>query len=93
MGPAMAPSISALELEILCKLVNGEAVSLSSRHRLRLELAGVIREGAQGIVVTADERRLASQKPVDSTAGPASAAKPALDKRGRRKPHQRRSVF
>ena len=89
----MSPTITALELEILCKLVNGEAVSLSSRHRLRLELAGVIQEGARGIVVTADGRRLVSQTPVDSTAGPAAAATPALDKRGRRMPHQRRSVF
>jgi hypothetical protein len=89
----MAPTLSALELEILCKLVNGEAVSLSSRHRLRLELAGVIREGAQGIVVTADGRRLASQKPADSAVNPAAASEPALDKRGRRMPHQRRSVF
>jgi len=89
----MSPTITALELEILSKLVNGEAVSLSSRHRLRLELAGVIQEGARGIVVTADGRRLVSQTPVDSTAGPAAAATPALDKRGRRMPHQRRSVF
>jgi hypothetical protein len=89
----MSPTITALELEILCKLVNGEAVSLSSRHRLRLELAGVIQEGAHGIVVTADGRRLVSQTPVDSTAGPAAEATPALDKRCRRMPHQRRSVF
>jgi hypothetical protein len=30
------------ELEILRKLVNGEAVSLSSQLRIRLELAGAI---------------------------------------------------
>ena len=39
-----------LELDLLRKLVNGEAVSLSSQVRLRLEMAGVLRDGASGIV-------------------------------------------
>jgi hypothetical protein len=89
----MAPTLSTLELEILVKLVNGESVSLSSRHRLRLELAGVIREGAQGIVVTADGRRLAHKKPSSATDSPPPAIKLAVDKRGRRMPHRRKSVF
>jgi hypothetical protein len=42
----MSPTISAFELEILCKLVNGET-TLSSRHRLRLEQAGVIQDGRE----------------------------------------------
>ena len=42
----MPPNLSNLELDILRKLVNGEAVSLSSQLRLRLELAGAIRDGA-----------------------------------------------
>ena len=90
----MASILSPLELEVLRKLVNGEAVSLSSRHRLRMELAGVIRDGARGIVVTAEGRRLASEKPEDSTAAsPESPSQPAMDRRGRRMPHQRRSIF
>jgi hypothetical protein len=39
----MAPTLSNWELDILRKLVNGEAVSLSSQQRLRLELAGALR--------------------------------------------------
>jgi hypothetical protein len=90
----MAPKLSTLELEILRKLVNGEAVSLSSQLRLRLELAGAIRDGARGVVVTADGRRLAGQKPAESTASsPAPASKPAVDSRGRRMPNQRKSIF
>jgi hypothetical protein len=90
----MAPKLSNLELEILRKLENGERVSLSSQLRLRLELAGAIRDGAQGVVVTADGRRLAGQKPADSIASTsAPASKRAVDRRGRRMPNQRRSVF
>lgn len=84
------------ELDLLRKLVNGEAVSLSSQLRLRLEMAGVLRDGAAGIVVTDAGRRLASQKPVEVAAGspaPAPAPKVARDGRGRRLPFQRRSVF
>jgi len=92
---AVAPNLSNLELEILRKLVSGEAVSPTSQLRLRLELAGVIRHEAKGIVVTADGRRLARQKPADSTAGagPALATKLPVDKRGRRMPLQRKSIF
>src|SRR4030095_15658516 len=59
----MAPTLTYLELDILRKLVNGEAVSLSSHLRLRLEMAGVLRDGARGIVVTDAGRRLAQQRP------------------------------
>jgi hypothetical protein len=41
----MQPKLTELEIEILRKLVNGEAVALSSQQRVRLELAGVVREG------------------------------------------------
>jgi len=82
------------ELDLLRKLVNGEAVSLSSQLRLRLEMAGVLRDRAAGIVVTAAGRRLAEQKPVaaDSPA-PVRGPKVARDGRGRRLPFQRRSFF
>ena len=48
----MPVKLTNLELDLLRKLVNGEAVSLSSQLRLRLEMAGVLRDGAAGIVVT-----------------------------------------
>ena len=90
----MAPTLSTLELDILRKLVNGEAVSLSSHLRLRLEMAGVLRDGARGIVVTEAGKRLALQRPADVAAGrPATDPKVARDGRGRRLPFQRKSVF
>ena len=85
--PAMRPNLSNLELDILRKLAHGEAVSLSSHLRLRLELAGVIRDGAKGIALTAEGRRLAGQKPLSVTHEGASAgAEVAVDRRGRRMP-------
>jgi hypothetical protein len=90
----MAPNLSSFELEILRKLVNGEAVSLSSQHRLRLELAGALREGARGIVVTDAGKRLARQKLADGpVSSPAPDLKATRDGRGRRFPFQRRSIF
>jgi hypothetical protein len=86
--------LSELEVEILRKLVNGEAVSISSQQRVRLELAGMIREKAAGITVTLAGRSFAGQKPemVPVTDG-VSDVKVARDRRGRRRPFQRRSVF
>jgi hypothetical protein len=89
----MATILSHLELDVLRKLISGESVFVSSQQRLRLELAGVIREQAQGIVVTADGRRLASQKPEAPAPGSMPAASVGLDKRGRRLPNQRRSIL
>jgi len=90
----MVPNLSNLELDILRKLVNGETVSLSSQLRLRLELSGVIRDGARGIIVTAAGRQLAGQKPKKATASAAAPdAKLARDRRGRRLPFQRKSIF
>lgn len=91
----MVPNLSNLELDILRKLVNGETVSLSSQLRLRLELSGVIRDGARGVVVTAAGRQLAGRKPEKATAasGAVPDAKLARDRRGRRLPFQRKSIF
>jgi hypothetical protein len=66
--------LSDLEVEILRKLVNGEAVSLSSQQRVRLELAGMIREGT----VSGDATR---------------GENVSRDRRGRRMPFQRKSIF
>jgi hypothetical protein len=86
--------LSDLEIEILRKLVNGEAVSISSPQRIRLELAGMIREGAWGIVVTVTGRGLARQKPVSTTvADNLRDTNVARDRRGRRMPSRRRSIF
>ena len=90
----MTSTLSTLEIDILRKLVNGEAVSLSSQLRLRLEMAGVLRDSARGIIVTEAGRRLALKRPAAAAAsGPAPDTKVARDSRGRRKPFQRKSVF
>jgi hypothetical protein len=90
----MQLKLSDLEVEILRKLVNGEAVSLSSQQRVRLELAGMIREGPNGIVVTLTGRSLAREKVTDATASDAAPnANVSRDRRGRRMPFQRKSIF
>ena len=90
----MAPTLTSRDLDILRKLMNGEAASLSSHLRLRLEMAGVLRDGARGIVLTDAGRRLARQGPTDVAAGSrAPARQAARDGRGRRLPFQRKSNF
>ena len=85
----MQVKLSDLEIEMLPKLVNGEAVALSSQQRVRLELAGMIRDDANGIVVTLTGRGLARETWADATA----SHEIKRDRRGRRMPFQRRSVF
>jgi hypothetical protein len=90
----MQVKLSDLEIEILRKLVNGEAVYISSQQRVRLELAGMIREGPNGIVVTLTGRSLVREKPPGATATDAArGVKVSRDRRGRRMPFQRKSIF
>ena len=90
----MQLKLSDLEIELLRKVVNGEAVSLSSQQRVRFELAGMIREGPNGIVVTLTGRSLACEKPPEATSSDAALGdKVSRDKRGRRMPFQRKSIF
>jgi hypothetical protein len=90
----MKLKLSDLEIELLRKLVNGEAVSISSQQRVRLELAGMIREGANGIAVTLTGRSLPLEQPGAATASDgALGVRVSRDKRGRRMPFQRKSIF
>ena len=90
----MQLKLSDLEIELLRELVNGEAVSISSQLRVRLELSGMIKEGPKGIVVTPIGRSLARAKPAEATAsGVAHEIKVSRDSRGRRMPFQRKSIF
>ena len=90
----MTLQLTSLELDILLKLMNGEAVRISSQHRLRLELAGAIREGAEGVVVTPYGERLAGQAQPRRTPDPAPDETPtAKDASGRRLPNRRRIDF
>jgi hypothetical protein len=93
-GHLMQLKLSDLEIELLRKLVNGEAVSLSSQQRVRLELAGMIREGPKGIVVTLTGRNLAREKLAHASASDAGPnVNVSRDRRGRRMPFQRKSIF
>ena len=93
-GHLMQLKLSDLEIELLRKLMNGEAVSISSQQRVRLELAGMIKEGPKGIVVTPAGRSLARAKLAEATAsGAAHEINVSRDSRGLRIPFQRRSVF
>jgi hypothetical protein len=90
----MQLKLSDLEIELLRKLLNGEAVSIPSQQRVRLELAGMIREGPKGIAVTLTGRSLARQKPREATATDAAlGVRVVRDSRGRRMPFQRKSIF
>jgi hypothetical protein len=82
--------LSDFELGVLRQLVNGEAVSVPPALRPRFEMVGAIREGADGIAVTAEGRRLASQRAASTSDKlPSPAAKVALDRRGRKMPLRR----
>ena len=90
----MQLKLSDLEIELLRKLVNGESVSISSQQRVRLELAGMIREGPDGIAVTLTGRSFAREKVPHATASDgAHGVKVLRDRRGRRMPFQRKSIF
>jgi hypothetical protein len=90
----MQLKLSDLEIELLRKLMNGEAVSISSPQRVRLELAGMIKEGPKGIVVTPTGRSLARAKPAELAAnGAVRDINVSRDSRGRRMPFQRKSIF
>ena len=83
--------LTDLDVTTLRKLMSSEPVTLSSALRLRLELAGLIRDGAAGIELTPEGRRSASQrKPAaDRSDGP-PGPKADVDKRGRRMPNRRK---
>jgi hypothetical protein len=91
----MALTLSDSEAELLRKILNGEAVAIPSHQRVRLELLGAIRDTANGIVVTIEGKRLAAASVKHEPSPKAITPKATLarDKRGRRLPFQRKSVF
>jgi hypothetical protein len=97
----MSPKLSDLEAELLRKVLNGEAFTMPSYQRVRLELLGFIRDGASGLVVTPEGKRLAAtshkHEPSEDAPTPKDASTPkgtlARDRRGRRLPFQRKAIF
>lgn len=86
----MSPKLSTLEVELLRKVLNGEAFTMPSYQRVRLELLGLIRDGASGLVVTPEGKSLKHQ-PSEAARAPKDAL--ARDSRGRQLPFQRKSIF
>lgn len=90
----MAPRLSVLEIELLRKVLNGEAFTMPSHQRVRLELLGVIRDSAGGVIVTPEGQRLAKASLKDAFEdAPMQKENVALNRRGRRLPYQRKSLF
>jgi hypothetical protein len=89
------PTLSDLEVELLRKVLNGEAFTMPSYQRVRLELLGVIHDRPSGIVVTPEGRRHATASPRDELSEEAQTPKETLsrDGRARRMPFQRKSIF
>ena len=82
--------VSPHELQILQALASGRKPPLSSSHRTRLELLGLVRDGPSGVQLTAEGHRRAWQKSQALTQHEKfthSSDSPSVprDKRGRRK--------
>jgi hypothetical protein len=82
--------VSPHELLILQALAGGRRPPVTSSHRMRLELLGLVRDGPSGLQLTAEGQRRAQEK----FTAPAGSEKPAptpeedttpRDARGRRK--------
>jgi hypothetical protein len=94
MRDAVAPRLSVREIELLRKVLKGEAFTMPSQQRVRLELLGIIRDGADGLIVTPEGKRLArATLKVELDDEPTQKKNVLLNRRGRRMPFQRKSVF
>ena len=87
----MIGTLSDQEIELLRKLINGEGVELSSNQRLRLELLGVIKDGARGVVATELARYRLRQLPRATAEEPAPVRHPHSPS-GKRRPNRRRVI-
>jgi hypothetical protein len=90
----MHDRLTSFEKEILRKIHMGQALAVSSMHRVRLEFAGAIREGAKGLALTEHGLKLAFETARANGPGEDPDTPPVhRDSRGRRMPFQRQSVF
>ena len=88
-----AARLSRDEVLLLRALSEGRPVHLASTHRLRLELLGLISDGAAGITLT-DRGRRCAQQSIDSDEKPAApVGDQERDRLGRRKQNRRVSPF
>ncbi len=85
-----SPRVSLNELQILQALASGQQPPLTSSHRTRLELLGLVRDGPSGVQLTDEGHRCAQQKASSATeperfAHSRESPTTPRDKRGRRK--------
>jgi hypothetical protein len=76
---------SPLDVHVLRALVRGASPAVGSEHRLRLEMRGLVVDGAHGLRLTPAGERAASMIPViNPTAFEEPAPARRVDSRGRR---------
>jgi hypothetical protein len=85
-----SPRVSPHELQILQALASGRQPPLTSSHRTRFELLGLVRDGPAGVHLTDEGHRCARQKASSATehekfAHSRESPSTPRDKRGRRK--------
>jgi len=88
--PVNPTLVSPHELQLLQALANGRQPPVTSSHRMRLELLGLVRDGPSGLQLTAEGQRRAQEKPTVAVVPEKPAPSPETDTtprdaRGRRK--------
>lgn len=81
------------ELRVLRDLAMGRPAHLSSNHRLRLELIGLLKDGPEGPKLTPFAIRYLQLHQAASAISPESALPDKLDRAGRRMPFRRSLPF
>lgn len=84
--------LSEFEIAMLRTLLKGAQPLITSSHRIRLEMLGLVRDGADGLILTAAGRQAAVSV---SRFKPEPVDKPRIktDAAGRKKLGQRRHAF
>ena len=80
--------LGSYDIDVLRSLIRGERWDIASCHRVRLELMGLVVDGANGLRLTVDGVKASS---ASATCPPESSGKPVrrLDGLGRRRPSMR----
>lgn len=85
--------LGADELRILRDLMMGRPTHLSSSHRLRLEMLGLLKDGPTGPKLTDIALRYVQTDQTASASSPESPMPDKLTRRGRRMPFRRSLPF
>lgn len=82
-----------VELRVLRDLLMRRPTHISSSHRVRLELLGLLKDGPDGPKLTSDGKRYVSVQQTASVSLAESSMPEKLDKAGRRMPFRRSVPF